>query len=122
MANIETKYKYKMIVVVDNNIKMHKGKLAREVAGAVTLAIMYHFISFKWVSLIRWYKNGIKTVVLKTYDMEGLIIDLSLYKQFYLTMVDSGATVFKKPTRTCIVLPVCKEENSLIPIKKLKLL
>ena len=117
-----TKYKYKMVVVVDQNVKMPKGKLAREVAGAVTHAIMYHFSYFKWASLLAWYKGGMKTVVLKTEDMSGLMKDLRLFKNFYLSMVDAGATVFKEPTRTCIVLPVCKEENTPIPVKELKLL
>jgi len=114
--------KYKMIVVVDQKVKMRKGKLSREVAGAVTHAIMYHFSYFKWASLIAWYKNGMKTIVLKTDDMDALIKELKLFNNFYLSMVDAGITVFKKPTRTCIVLPICNDENTPLCISELKLL
>lgn len=117
-----TKYKYKMVVVVDSNVKMPKGKLAREVAGAVTHAIMYHFSYFKWAKLVAWYKSGLKTVVLKTEDMDALTKDLRVFKNMYLSMVDAGLTVFKEPTRTCISLPICKEEDTPIPVRELKLL
>lgn len=114
---------YKMYVVVDATVKMPTGKLAREVAGAVTYSIFYHLSYFKWASLFNWFKYGIKTIVLKTENMDKLIQDLKLCRQFYLLMVDSGLTVFNGvPTRTCLSLPIMADKDTPFPIKELKVL
>jgi peptidyl-tRNA hydrolase len=105
--------KYKMYVIVDDTVKMPKGKLAREVAGAVTHTIMYHFSHFKWLTLTNWYKQGMKTVVVKTDDISKLEKTLKRKKQMYLSMVDAGKTVFTKPTKTCISLPIIEDPSQL---------
>jgi len=114
--------KYKLIVVVDNELKMPKGKLARQVAGAVTHVIMYHLCYFKWFPMIDWYKKGLKTVVLKTNDLYKVRADLGLYNIDYLPMVDAGKTVFKQPTLTCLGLTLIKEDKVPDFINELSLL
>ena len=113
---------YKLYVVVDNNVKIPKGKLAREVAGAVTHSIMYHFTYFKWTKIVAWYKSGFKTIVLKTDDFDTVIEQLKMFKEKHFVMTDIGKTVFKEPTRTCLSLPIVNESKTPKIINELKLL
>lgn len=115
--------KYKLIVVVDNQLKMPKGKLAREVAGAVTHVLMYSWSYFKFIKLLPWYKGGMKTIVLKTDDMDTLVTTMQTLRIKYFPMIDDGKTVFNGvPTRTCIGFPICTNEKTPVMLDELKLL
>jgi peptidyl-tRNA hydrolase len=115
-----TNEEYKLYVIVDEKLKMPKGKLSRVVAGAVTHVIMYHFSYFQWHRLANWYKYGFKTIVLKTDNFEKIIKDLQIFKQKHFVMRDAGITTFKKPTDTCVGLTLLKEKPFML--EKLKLL
>lgn len=105
----------KVIVIIDNNLKMPKGKLARVVMGA-GIEITNRASNLE---LSEWRDNNRKSVVLKTNSFKELIKKLDNSNITYVLMTDAGKTVFKKPTDTCIALMAI--DNQYPFIEELKL-
>lgn len=107
----------KLVVVVDNTLKMPKGKLAREVMGIGIRTVGMLSSS----QLIEWKLNAEKAVVLKTDYMNDFIRKLVENKIEYRIFVDAGRTVFNgKETLTCVGF-FCKD-NEFDFVEELKLI
>lgn len=106
----------KLVVVIDNTLKMPKGKLAREVMGMGIRTVGMLSTS----QLIEWKLNSEKAVVVKTDNIQELMKKLNENKIEYRIFVDAGRTVFNgKETLTCVGF-FCKD-NEFDFVEELKL-
>jgi len=109
----------KQVILVRDDLKMDKGKLASQVAHASLEAAL------KSNKLKEWKSKGTKKVILKVKDKEELLKYYRLAKQNKLTnalIKDAGKTFFKKPTITCLAIGPDKEEKIDKVTKELKML
>src|SRR3989338_11177716 len=109
----------KQVILVRDDLKMDKGKLASQVAHASLEAAL------KSNKLKEWKSKGTKKVILKVKDKEELLKYYRLAKQNKLTnalIKDAGKTFFKKPTITCLAIGPDKEEKIDKVTKELKIL
>jgi len=109
----------KQVILVRDDLKMDKGKLASQVAHASLEAAL------KSNKLKEWKSKGTKKVILKVKDKEELLKYYKLAKQNELTnalIKDAGKTFFKKPTITCLAIGPDKEEKIDKVTKELKML
>ncbi len=91
----------KQAIIVRNDLKMPKGKLAAQVAHASLEAAL----AAKEDTLDAWRENGAKKVVLKVETLAELTSFFKLAKAEKLpaSMIkDAGRTFFEKPTVTCV--------------------
>ena len=91
----------KQVIIVRNDLKMPKGKLATQCCHASVDAVL---ISEKEL-ISYWKKEGAKKIILKVNDEKELIRYFKIAKDLKLKTVlikDSGKTFFKQPTITCI--------------------
>jgi peptidyl-tRNA hydrolase, PTH2 family len=100
----------KQVILVRQDLKMPKGKLAAQVAHASVEATLQ---SDKKV-VKEWRSEGMKKVILKVSDLKML----NRYKKMALELGlvasiirDAGHTVFKRPTYTCVAIGPAKEEK-----------
>jgi len=109
----------KQVILVRDDLKMDRGKLASQVAHASLEAAL------KSNKLKEWKSKGTKKVILKVKDKEELLKYYKLAKQNELTnalIKDAGKTFFKKPTITCLAIGPDKEEKIDKVTKELKML
>jgi peptidyl-tRNA hydrolase, PTH2 family len=100
----------KQVILVRQDLKMDKGKLAAQCAHAAVEATLQ---SPK--NLVQaWREEGMKKVVLKVKDIRELMKYKKLAMQSGVTaavITDAGKTFFKRPTVTCLGIGPEKEEK-----------
>jgi PTH2 family peptidyl-tRNA hydrolase len=100
---------YKQVIVVRNDLKLKKGKLAAQVAHASLGA----FLKSEKNLRKKWLKEGAKKVVVKVKDLKEL---LNIKKEAEKMKIpnflvrDAGKTQVDPGTITCLGLGPCKEE------------
>ncbi|MFH1917121.1 MAG: peptidyl-tRNA hydrolase Pth2 [Nanoarchaeota archaeon] len=101
---------FKQVILVRQDLKLPKGKLASQVGHAVIDAV---FASQKQV-VKKWRSEGMKKIVLKVADekellkYERLCIDEGLPTSL---IIDAGHTVTKPGTITCLGIGPAPEEK-----------
>ena len=101
---------YKQVIVVRNDLKLKKGKLAAQVAHASLGAFLKSRKSLRE----KWLKEGAKKVVVKVKDLKEL---LKIKKEAEKRRIpnslvrDAGKTQLEPGTITCLGLGPCKEET-----------
>ncbi len=106
--------KMKQVVVINNNLKMKKGKMARVCLNLGDEA--YNLIG--WVDRITWKLLGKKGVVCKTDEYQEVLNYLREERIKYKCHVDAGRTGVK-PNSNCGVVFFMKEEDNFIDTLKL---
>ena len=111
----------KQAILVRNDLKLPKGKLAVQVAHASIESVL----KSKKEITSEWHNEGMPKIVLKVKDLEELKQYQKLAnnnKIITALITDAGRTFFKEPTITCMAIG--PDENSKIDkiIKNLKLL
>lgn len=112
---------YKQIIIIRNDLKMPKGKLAAQTAHASVEAVL---LSNDY-NLNEWKSEGSKKVVLKVESKKELIDYIRKAKKegLIISLInDAGKTFFKLPTITCGAIGPDKEDKIDNIIKDLKLL
>ncbi|MAG78505.1 aminoacyl-tRNA hydrolase [archaeon] len=111
----------KQAILIRQDLKMPKGKLATQCAHASVDAVLKSSKS----KIEEWKFSGSKKVVLKVQTLDELKKYLAKAKSQKLTIAlikDAGKTVFKKPTITCLGIGPDKDGKLDSVISKLKLL
>ncbi len=101
---------YKQVIVVRNDLKLPKGKLAVQVAHAAVMAAG----KAKGSVLRRWKDGGQKKVVLRVDSLDNLIrlYDRSTGKRFpAVLMRDAGLTIVAPGTVTALGIGPAVEED-----------
>jgi len=91
----------KQVILVRQDLKMPKGKLAAQVAHASVESVLKSDKD----KVNEWKEEGMKKVILKVSNKIELIKYKKLAEKNKLTVSlinDSGRTFFKKPTITCL--------------------
>ncbi len=91
----------KQVILVRQDLKMDKGKLATQCAHASVDAVL----ASSSATIAAWRDEGMKKVVLKVKDETELRHYLQLAKKEKLVaklITDAGHTFFKEPTVTCL--------------------
>ena len=113
---------YKQAIIVRQDLKLPKGKLAVQVAHASLEAVIKH----KDKKIVeKWRREGAKKVVLKINNEKELIARINKAKRIGLNTViirDAGLTVIPPGTITCGAIGPDKEELIDGIVKDLKLL
>ncbi|MBU1974979.1 MAG: peptidyl-tRNA hydrolase Pth2 [Nanoarchaeota archaeon] len=100
----------KQIILVRDDLKLPKGKLAAQVGHAVIDAV---FASNKKL-VKKWKDQGMKKVVLKVKDEKELLLYESKLQDENIvtcTIVDAGHTVVSPGTLTCLGVGPAPEEK-----------
>ena len=96
--------KFKLVVVIREDLEMSPGKLAAQVAhAAVTCALNAKAKTPKWFS--EWYAEGQKKVVLRVRDLDDLRALDEKARRANLThavIADAGLTELPPDTPTCL--------------------
>jgi peptidyl-tRNA hydrolase, PTH2 family len=111
----------KQAILVRQDLKMPKGKLATQVAHASVDAVL----KSSKKNIEEWQFSGSKKVVLKVANLQELKKYMGQAKAQKLTTAlikDAGKTVFKKPTITCLAIGPDGDERVDSVVSKLKLL
>jgi PTH2 family peptidyl-tRNA hydrolase len=112
---------YKQAIVVRDDLKLPKGKLAAQASHAAVEAMMR---SDKDI-VKAWRSEGMKKIVVKVKDQKELLQINQQAKDFGLTtatITDAGMTVVEPGTMTCLGIGPDEEEKVDRIIGKLKLL
>ncbi len=112
---------YKQVILVRQDLKLSKGKLASQSAHASVEAVL---ISDRDI-VNEWRKHGMKKSVLKVKDLDELWSYEKLAGKSKLKTAlirDAGKTFFKQPEITCLAIGPDKEEKIDKITGKLKLL
>ena len=103
----------KLVVLVRQDLKLPKGKLAAQVAHAAVEATLNTLKSNK-AKVSAWRKEGQKKIVLKVPDEKALLKHLQEAKDSGLKtalITDAGKTCIAPGTRTCLGIgPDSKED------------
>ncbi|MBI3031899.1 peptidyl-tRNA hydrolase [Candidatus Woesearchaeota archaeon] len=114
----------KQVILVREDLKLPKGKLAAQVAHAAVDAALK--LQKKDESLLkRWYNSGMKKIVLKVTDEKELYKYIQIAKdQGIITSIitDAGHTVVKPGTVTCGAIGPAEEEQIDAITSKLKMM
>ncbi len=100
----------KQVILVREDLKLPKGKLAAQSAHASVEAVLKSEESV----VKRWRKAGMAKIVLKVKDEKELIKYFQLAKDNGLTaslITDAGRTVIAPGTRTCVGIGPDEEET-----------
>jgi len=111
----------KQAILVRQDLKMDKGKLAVQVAHASVEAVL----KSNKTKVDEWASTGMKKTVLKVSNLNELKSYLAKAKAQKLKIAlikDAGKTVFNKPTITCLAIGPDREERIDSVTSKLKLL
>ncbi len=111
----------KQVIIVRNDLKLPKGKLAAQVGHAAVEATLR---SDK-ANIKEWRESGQMKIVLKVDDDMTLLKYNQLAKDEGLTtavITDAGKTVIAAGTRTCLGIGPDSEEKIDFIVKELKLL
>jgi len=118
------KFKYKMAIVVRDDLKLSKGKLSAQVAhAAVSCAIKSENNKNKYFS--EWFSEGQKKVVLKIDDLDSLIKVFNEAKSVGLItelIKDAGLTEIPPGTITVLGIGPAPEDEIDRIVGDLKLL
>lgn len=101
---------YKQIIIVRNDLKMKKGKMAAQVAHAAVKNVL----KSKKTILEMWDNEGMKKTILKVDNINELLkYKKESEKEGLVTSLikDAGKTYFNKPTITCLGIGPDKEEK-----------
>ena len=111
----------KQVILVRNDLKMSKGKLASQCSHASVEAAL----KSDKEKVKDWRNDGMMKAVLKVEDEKELLKYNQQAKDSGLTtalITDAGKTFFKEPTRTCLAIGPDKEEKINKITGKLKLI
>ncbi len=124
MFGLFNKFKYKMAIVVRDDLKLSKGKLSAQVAhAAVSCAIKSENNKNKYFS--EWFSEGQKKVVLKIDDLDSLIKVFNEAKSVGLItelIKDAGLTEIPPGTITVLGIGPAPEDEIDRIVGDLKLL
>ena len=124
MFGFFNKFKYKMAIVVRDDLKLSKGKLSAQVAhAAVSCAIKSENNKNKYFS--EWFSEGQKKVVLKIDDLDSLLKVFNEAKSVGLTtelIKDAGLTEIPPGTITVLGIGPAPEDEIDKIVGNLKLL
>lgn len=124
MFGLFNKFKYKMAIVVREDLKLSKGKLSAQVAhAAVSCAIKSEKNKSKYFS--EWFSEGQKKVVLKIQDLDSLLKVFNEAKSVGLTtelIKDAGLTEIPPGTITVLGIGPAPEDEIDKIVGNLKLL
>jgi len=112
---------YKQVILVRNDLKMPKGKLAVQVAHASVEAT---FNSSREI-VEKWQYEGMKKVVLKVENKEELLKYKKLAESYKLKVAlirDAGKTFLNPGTITCLAIGPDKEEKIDLVTRDLKMI
>ncbi len=111
----------KQVILVRQDLKLPKGKLAAQAAHASVEAVLKSD-----TSLVKsWRKTGMAKIVLKVKDEKELIKFFQLAKDENITaslITDAGRTVIAPGTKTCVGIGPAEEDEIDSLTKDLKLL
>jgi tRNA wybutosine-synthesizing protein 1 len=111
----------KMAILVRDDLKLPKGKMASQAAHAAVEAVMRSSDS----AVSAWRGQGSKKVVLKVKDLDELQRSVNLAKSEKLVasvITDAGRTVIEPGTVTCAAIGPAEEERIDKVVGKLKLM
>ena len=114
------KMAYKQVLLICQNLKMPKGKLAAQAAHAAVQAVL----SAKKDIVQAWLQEGGTKVALKVANEQELkrYLDKARRKGLTTALIKDGAhTFFKEPTITCGAIGPNREEEIDTITKELKL-
>lgn len=100
----------KQVILVRQDLKLPKGKLAAQVAHASTESLLRSHKD----DITRWRSEGMKKIVLKVADDKELIKYKNLAEDAHLVaalIIDAGRTVIEPGTMTCLGIGPDKEEK-----------
>jgi PTH2 family peptidyl-tRNA hydrolase len=118
-------YKYKQSIIVRDDLKMPKGKMAAQVAHASMGAVLtfakhtggecgldkekavFHYELDVPLPIHRWLSGDFAKIVLKCPKLDDLIMLAEKAKVLnipYKLIKDNATTVFEEPTVTCIAI------------------
>lgn len=112
---------FKQVILVRQNLKLPKGKLAAQAAHASVEAVL----NSDKKKVQEWRAEGMAKIVLKVKDEKELLFYLRQAKDAGLTaslITDAGRTVIAPGTKTCVGIGPDEEENIDKITGKLKLL
>ena len=101
---------YKQVILVRNDLKLPKGKLASQVSHASVSALLKSHKD----DISAWKKEGMKKVVLKVNDEKELFKFKQKAEDFGLIVAlitDAGKTVVEPGTITCLGIGPDKEDK-----------
>ena len=101
---------YKQVIIVRQDLKLPKGKLASQVAHASTESVLRSHKD----DISKWRSEGMKKVVLKVEDKKELFKYKQLAEDNSLVtalITDAGKTVVEPGTMTCVGIGPDKEEK-----------
>lgn len=114
---------YKQMIVVRNDLRLGKGKIAAQVSHA---SLESYLLTFKKTPEISqaWLKQGQKKIVLKVESKQELIDLFKQLNSFFPTVLikDAAHTQLKQPDYTCLGVGPIKETEIDKFTKKYKLL
>jgi PTH2 family peptidyl-tRNA hydrolase len=100
---------YKQVILVRNDLKLPKGKLAVQVAHASVEAVL----KSRKETVSKWHNSGAKKVALKIADKKELFAFKQMAEEAGLTtavITDAGKTVIAPGTVTCMAIGPDEEE------------
>ncbi len=100
---------FKQVILVRDDLKLSKGKLAVQVAHASVETVL----NSSPLIIEKWRKEGMKKVVLKVKNLEELFYynNLAKSKKLISSIIrDAGKTEIKEGTITCLGIGPNKEE------------
>lgn len=101
--NSKIKLRMKQVIIIRQELKMDKGKLAVQCSHASVEAVLR---SDKRL-VKKWLNSGAKKVVLKVQTLKELLYCKRTAEQSNLVtalITDSAKTFFKEPTTTCLAI------------------
>lgn len=108
----------KQVFLINQDLKMRKGKIAVQVAHGEVLYMLKKFSAHQYGSMydnyIKWMKDGImKKVVLKATEQEIRNIALQLRRKdiWEHVVVDMGLTQVEPNSLTCLVIEPLSEKQ-----------
>lgn len=101
---------YKQVIVVRQDLKMPKGKIASQCSHASVEAVL----KSEKVVVEKWRSQGMPKIILKVADLKELIAVKAKASKKKLTtalITDGAHTFFKEPTVTCLGIGPDLEEK-----------
>lgn len=122
----------KQVIVIRKDLNMNSGKLAAQVAHASMATLTKrleknensYLLNIKDKNLENWIENKFTKVILYVKSEEKLIevYNKALEKGLNSYLIeDAGFTVFNKPTKTCLSIGPCLQEDLIGITDKLQL-
>lgn len=98
----------KMYILVNEDIKLSKGKLAGQVGHAVS-SYMYHADDLNFLMNINEYMNGLQKKIILKCPQEKLEI---LEKENFIAIRDAGLTHLEPGTLTCVNMGILDDKSN----------